>query len=187
MRKILIFLLMQFCGAAHGQVVYFSSPPFTLVNGARIDATQVMANYNRIISDGNTAYTAFLAQISSIGSGGTPAHAVVPFNLAACPAGWAAADGTGGTADMRGRFAMETNGGYSAGTILNDQIQDHTHFIPGTFVQQLSFFSSNFFTTGPQNFFPVGQSAISIGNPNVGNHGSETRPKNLALLYCEKS
>lgn len=42
---------------------------------------------------------------SAEGNGGiTPAGAVMAFNLTTCPAGWSAADGTGGRLDLRGEF-----------------------------------------------------------------------------------
>lgn len=43
----------------------------------------------------------------TLGEGGLfPAGTVMPFNLAACPTGWVAADGGNSTPDVRGRFPM---------------------------------------------------------------------------------
>lgn len=192
MRKWLLlipFLAFAGCGLEPvlAQVVYFTAPPFTLVNGALIDANAVMGDFNRVVSDGNTAYANFLAQIASLSGAPTPAGAVVPFNLAACPSGWIPMDGTGGTEDLRGRFVRSTQGTPAVGTIQADTIINHEHIVPGTFIGALNI-SVTAFPTSASIFFTSGTgSAMTVGAVNSGNHGSETRPKNVALLYCQKT
>lgn len=115
-----------------------------------------------------------------------PAGAVMAFNLSACPVGWVASNGSGGTVDLRGYFVrgLDTGGGVdpsrTLGSYQADQFQDHTHNITasngvsgGTLVTQPLTSA-----TGTVNFSTTG--------PISGNHGSETRPKNVALLYCQK-
>lgn len=192
MRKWLLLVpFLAFAGCdlepVMAQVVYFTAPPFTLVNGAVIDATQVMGDFNRIVSDGNTAYANFLAQIASLSGTPTPAGAVVPFNLSACPTGWVASNGSGGTVDLRGKFVRTTTGSPAVGTVQADQIINHFHQVPGAFIGSLTI-STLAITTSSSIFFTSAQgSAMTVGAPNSGNHGSETRPKNVALLYCQKT
>ena len=169
------------------QVVYYSSPPYTLANGTTANATQVMANYNRIISDGNTAYTAFLAEIATIGGVATPSGAVVPFNLSACPTGWKPSDGTNGTNDMRGYFIAESDGSIAYGTVSQDQLIDHQHALSGNFLVGYGA-NAKFSNSTPQEYIPNSPyNGIGVGNADSGNYGSETRPKNVALLYCQKT
>ncbi len=67
-----------------------------------------------------------------------PSGAIMAFNLAACPAGWVAANGTGGTLDMRGVVARGLDNGRgldTSGTGLGgyeaDMFQTHTMAAPG--------------------------------------------------------
>ncbi len=169
------------------QVVYYSSPPYTLANGTTADATQVMANYNRIISDGNTAYTAFVAEIAAIGGVATPSGAVAPFNLSSCPTGWIPSNGSNGTNDLRGYFVAESVGDIAYGTVVQDQIIDHQHELSGNFLIGNGA-SSNFSNSNPQEYAPNSPyNSVGVNNADSGNYGSETRPKNVALLYCQKT
>ena len=123
-------------------------------------------------------------QVSSVS--GVPVGAVIAFNLTACPTGWAAANGAGTTVDMRGYFVrgLDTGGAIdpsrTLGSLQQDQLQDHTHGVA---------FRVSANGTGSaeeiQNYPSTGYYATSP--PLTGNHGTETRPKNIALLYCQKS
>ena len=121
---------------------------------------------------------------------GVPSHAVMAFNLASCPTGWTAANGTGGTADMRGVVSrgldngrgLDTSGtglaGYEA-----DMLQEHTHATPS---------GSGFIVVGGGGLGSGGtiqatNGGVSTGAVNSGSHGYETRAKATVLLYCEKS
>lgn len=151
--------------------------PYVFTNGTTADATQVNADFAQIVANVNTNALPASSYVPF------PAGAVVAFKLAACPAGWIAADGTASTADMRGNFVrgLDTSGAVDPGRTLNtlqlDQLQDHTH--P---------------TTTPDGSVATGPGAINAGaigndtgNPDSGRHGTETRPRNIALLYCQKS
>jgi len=179
-RLLALFLFVTPAGAQ-----YFSSPPETLVNQTTTDATKMMTNYNRIVSDGNTTFNAFEAQLAALGGAGTPAGAVTFFNLSACPSGWIPSDGTAGTRDMRGYFARATGGSPAVGTFQAAQFVDHGHTIFGTFVTGLTG-SSNFANTGGV-VRASGGNLVTLGAPTGANVGSETRPKNVALLYCQKT
>lgn len=168
----------------------FSPPPATLSNVVVPDANIVMQDYNQIISDGNTAFNALQTAITNAAGAGLappPAGAVVPFNLTACPTGWVIADGTGGTVDMRARFARITTGSPAVGTVQADQFIDHTHNLTGAFVTGTS--GSNLGDVNGPGSIAVIQSLANytIVDAAGANVGTETRPKNVALLYCQKS
>ena len=67
--------------------------------------------------------------------GGTPAGAVMAFNLATCPTGWAPANGTGGMPDLRGEFVrgLDNGRGVDAGRILAssqiESLKSHNHSV----------------------------------------------------------
>lgn len=157
--------------------------PFIFQNGTTADATQVNADLAQIVNNVN----ANAAPI--VGSAFVPAGAAVAFNLAACPTGWIPANGASGTPDLRGYFVrgLDTSGlidpGRVRNTIQQDQVQDHGHSVSGG--TKSGSFDSGF--AGGGNSVAGGSSTIVVGNPNSGNHGTETRPKNNALLYCIKS
>jgi hypothetical protein len=182
-----LFLLIAFSFPACGQQ-YFSAPPYQLQNQTMTDANQMMANYQRIISDGNTVFANFQSQITAASGQAIPSGAILPFNLNACPAGFQIADGTGGTPDLRGYFikivSTGPGGTYQASTFLS-----HSHPVTGSFIAGLNF-ASQYFNSGSA-YRAVGVSTGgATGNVTgipAANIASETRPRNVALLYCMKS
>ncbi len=131
---------------------------------------------------------------------GAPDGLVAAFNLSACPTGWIAADGTNGTPDLRGAFARGMDdfgtaagaaGRDPAGTraLANyqaDAFQGHYHH---------AYNYSGAGGPGAARFFEVmawsigGQQVDNVRGPRPGGYGSvrvdwETRPKNIALLFC---
>jgi microcystin-dependent protein len=154
--------------------------------------------------------TAATLDATGITTGGVPAGAVMAFAMNSAPTGWLAADGTavsrstyarlfaavgtthgvgnGSTTfnvpDLRGYFVRGsgTNGdGTAAGTFgakQADELKSHAHDINN--------FSStgNFGTTGTQ-FGPVRYGPTATGAA-LATGGTETRPKNIAMLYCIK-
>jgi hypothetical protein len=148
-----------------------------------------MADFNQIVSDGNTTFNGFSSAISGL-SGGTPSGAVVAFKLGGCPTGWIPSDGTSGTVDMRGRFAREDNGD-STGTIYADQFYTHTHNLGGSYLLPPINYSEfeGQSCSGCTNFIAnaITGTNSQVGYTSTGNSGGETRPKNVALLYCQKS
>ncbi len=126
-----------------------------------------------------------------------PEGLIAPFYLDGCPSGWAPADGTNGTPDLRGVFVRgrdsvgigaagnDPSGSRSIGNLQADAFQGHRHS------QNLgSVVNTN---TGGGESVGGGtfqQFALVIGDPITdGTNGtprtaSETRPKNVALTYC---
>ena len=113
----------------------------------------------------------------------TPPGAVLAFEAERCPGGWSA------YAPAFGRFVRGIDPGVEAdrrrkpGSLEDDALQDHVHEIAGAK------------TAGhqPQVGAPHGYDAGALGNTinetkfvRSAKVGDETRPKNVALLYCLK-
>jgi hypothetical protein len=177
-----VLLCVLLCGSAQAQ--YFSTPPNTLLNYQLSDANTVMQNFNQIIADGNTTFNNFETQIAAIPGGGIPAKAIMPFNLVACPTGWVTADGTGGTPDMRGYFVKATGATIGVKTDTSTFI-DHFHVVIGDFITGLQIVTYPS-ATGPKQVLSSLQSYTPILGLTSGG-ATETRPKNIALLFCMKS
>ena len=121
---------------------------------------------------------------------GAPSGAVMAFNLAACPVGWSAADGTNGTPDLRGQFVRGINdfgtgvradgnedpdGLRALGNLQQDEFKSHKHG-----------YNVSYTMPGPghraSDYFGV----TSWVADTLYEGGNETRPKNVALIYCQK-
>ncbi|MGD9276077.1 MAG: hypothetical protein PVJ67_02805 [Candidatus Pacearchaeota archaeon] len=125
--------------------------------------------------------------------GAIPSGAVMAFNLNTCPGGWSPADGSGVSGDypsldLRGVFVrgMETFDGVSfnnrdedrsgagtLGTYQDDEFEEHRHQLDKTAggVETVS---------GELSDYRGGYSPIYTSYEG----GTETRPKNVALIYC---
>lgn len=163
--------------------------PQTKLGG--IGAIAMIANEFCLGSDCITSW-------SGIGGSSVPAGAVMAFNLETCPAGWVLADGNNGTKDLRGYF-IRGSGTNSDGTASGafglkqaDDFKSHDHS-DGTRGTSLEF---DWFGTpgGGTSFLAPKQtdSFWSIGDGQgpwgqvLPQGGTETRPKNIALTYCQK-
>jgi len=108
-----------------------------------------------------------------------PTGAVLSFNLASCPTGWSTSNGTGGTVDLRGKFVrgLDLGAGVDSGRTLGsyqaDDFKSHTHTMN----------AAGYGGAGPQAAY----NWATIGTYQTGaTGGTETRPKNVALIYCQK-
>lgn len=135
-----------------------------------------------------------------------PEGAIMAFNLAECPEGWAAADGDNGTPDLRGRFIRGLNDfGTGASSVdpaglrvlrsvQTDAFQGHKHLnqypVGGTFVEA----ASNDYTSLASMASAVQPNMGGFGDPgtpvNAGQGtpriSSETRPVNVGLIFCQR-
>ncbi|MCP3054942.1 tail fiber domain-containing protein, partial [Aurantimonas marianensis] len=116
---------------------------------------------------------------------------IAAFSASSCPAGW-----TEYTA-ARGRFlrgidptgTIDPDGVRTAGSVQADAFQSHTHDIEGQSggVNNIVAFQDS----NPDSTYSGGagtsrgDSYISVGNPNSGRVSVETRPKNIAVIFCE--
>ena len=135
-----------------------------------------------------------------------PEGAVMPFFLASCPTGWAPADGTNGTPDLRGRFVrglddagtgaagVDPDGVCALGNEQLDAFQGHRQRIFGLFQTGTT---TGLFTyavglgTAPRDVNGMAtpmdleaQGFLSDGTNGTPRVSSETRSRNVALLYC---
>ena len=126
---------------------------------------------------------------------GTPSGAVVAFNLSSCPVGWQIADGTNGTVDLRGYFlrGLNTNSsgvdaGRTPGSVQQDDFKAHSHLTPTTSgVVQSSENGREVASWTRYGYDYIdGQNPDRESPPTSVVGGIETRPKNVALLYCQK-
>jgi hypothetical protein len=144
---------------------------------------------------------------SSSGFGGIPTGAVMAFNLASCPTGWVLSDGSNGTRDLRGMFVRgfgtSTDGTASGafGQKQNDAFDSHNHTgttnSAGAHTHGYDSWNVNNDGTAGSNDANTGDSAKVDTTNSSGSHthafttnstgGAETRPDNVALLYCQKS
>lgn len=162
----------------------YQVPMVTIGLSPRVTVDQAVAT---IQSDVN----AKLAEISKLSS---LVGLIASFNSSSCPAGWKPADGTNGTPDLRGEFirgldnGRGVDAGRGLGSIQQHQLQTHTHRVTDGAVQ-----SYNMAVAGGNLYAPVIGAGATTDNypestaPHGANVGSETRPRNVALLYCVKN
>ncbi|MDD2870473.1 MAG: hypothetical protein PHS49_00655 [Candidatus Gracilibacteria bacterium] len=134
-----------------------------------------------------------------------PAGAVMAFNGTTCPTGWTAADGSGDekdtsgantTLDLRGTFIRGMNGSVNGrdvsralGNYQADELKSHNHAITTYDIFNTAAFIINDHSgdsiTSSDNSSPYGEIKNNrYYTDTLG--GTETRPKNVALLYCVK-
>ncbi len=159
-----------------------------------------------MISDADY-YKVIVTQIIRVNTtplfGGTPANAIMAFNLSSCPSGWILADGSSGTPDLRGIFirGAGTSGSYQMangtyytapfGTGMLDMLQGHWHSAmidsnTGTFDGAFGGTQrglGNQLLLGDGVRDPVDAGA-AYGEPRT---GGETAPVSFALIYCMKT
>ena len=122
-----------------------------------------------------------------------PNWSVMAFNLSSCPTWWIAADWTNSTPDLRWTFIRwiwwDANSRDITRTLWeyqDDQFESHTHYRntynASEFVYR-TWTSENWATIWSPNRW---QWLWETWNPNSWKRWNETRPKNIALLYCIK-
>jgi len=129
-----------------------------------------------------------------------PEGAVIAFHLSECPEGWAIADGDNGTPDLRGRFirgvddagsgaaGVDPDGVRAIGTIQLDAFQSHVHWRNSSHVTEAVLTGAGGVNvtwggTGLLGAEQTGEPSThgAFGGPRV---AKETRPVNVALIYC---
>ncbi len=176
---------------------YFKSGFFKGVGiGAGLLATSIFAAAAamNVFSAGEVVSAAKINQNFAIAA---PEGAIMAFFLANCPEGWAPADGTNGTPDLRGVFIRglddfgtgaagnDPSGVRALGNLQMDAFQGHAHTVFN--VVDGSYVIANIGIGGATE--PNTPTNRTSGDPvNSGwgapRYGMETRPKNVALTYC---
>jgi hypothetical protein len=136
-----------------------------------------------------------------------PIGSVIAVNSSSCPAGWAKANGTSGTPDLRGEFirGLDDGRGVDTARVLasaqSSQNLAHTHGVtdPGhSHVQRANAYDQDwawsiiaglnaggYSAGGPWNGATTNRAVTSISIQSNG--WTEARPRNVALLYCVKT
>jgi trimeric autotransporter adhesin len=122
----------------------------------------------------------------AVGASGTiPTGAVMAFDLVACPSGW-----TEYTA-ARGRFLRgidngagnDPSGTRAPGNVQADDFKSHTHALDSLTVTPYTMWDGD--VDGSVN--ATGYDKSTMGGTATATGGSETRPKNVAVLFCRKN
>ena len=119
------------------------------------------------------------------GGGGVPAGAVMAYNGTVCPNGWAE------YTPARGRFIRgidngagnDPSGTRAPGSVQADDFKSHTH-TPNNFLGISTYTMHDGTVDG--SVAATGYDKTEVGAVLNATGGAETRPKNVALLYCEK-
>ena len=167
------------------QAQTFSAVPYVFVGGTQANASQVMADFQSVVNNGNAVAASLASQIASITP--PPSGAIMFFNLAVCPAGWTQ-QAAYNSLFIRGLdLGRGMDPGNTLGQIETDVTQDHAHstsnIVTGTGTNNITQGGASAFL-----FFTSSNSTdLAIGNPTTGAHGAETRPANVSLLLCQKN
>ncbi len=127
----------------------------------------------------------------------TPDGAIMAFYLSACPTGWIPADGSNSTPDLRGLFirgrddfgtgaaGRDPSGVRAIGNMQNHGFQDHGHGMSGgQILRSVTPGGSDLSIQGGPRTLSYVNATETITS---GNSTTETRPSNVALIYCMKT
>lgn len=199
--------LAQILGLAAGTDVSFNAAGMLVISGATVQAALAATDAAlKSRSDVSTAIAADLA-LNKV-----PPGAVCFFAANTAPTGWLKANGalvsratyvnlfnyigttfgvgngttTFGLPDLRGEFLRNWDDGRGIdtsrvfGSAQAHMFQTHTHNVDGyTLV-------GSYRQDGTSTAVSTGGSGLPVSAPTSGNYGSETRPRNIALLGCIK-
>ena len=203
-RTSFIAAAIMISSAALGQ--WFPTPlPYTVTNSPTVDPnshTELNADFASIVSQGNAGQASLLVSITGLGPIGLPAGAVIFCSAGGgvcpadgCPTGYQVADGTNGTADVRGVYirGLDTGGSVDPGRSLasyqGDTFQQHSHGAMVVF-SSITSYTSQMTSAAPNGQIINAESASaspdttgSITSGVAGN--TETRPYTVVLVACE--
>lgn len=182
-KKLSILLLLCVSGnAVHGQT--FTPVPYTFIPGTIANASQMMANYQSIINNGNAVSADLASRIASKTL--LPSGTVAFFNNTVCPTGWTLY----GLANDRFIRGLDLGAGRDSGNTLFQQaaerLQTHNHSVTtggrtGTVAGANANFGSAFSTPVSANF------GTTFSQPVSGSAGGGVIPPAVKLLVCRKN
>lgn len=120
-----------------------------------------------------------------------PVGMVSAFNLAACPTGWANADGTDGRPDLRGKFVLGAGAGYSLGatggevnvTLTNGEMPGHNHGLKASVNSPGG--NPNYDTL--MQYEPITAPTVWVSTEDAGSGNAHNNmPPYYTLIYCVK-
>ena len=178
---------------------YFNTPPFSFVQGVPGDtcitnpaacakSSEVNANFQQLVTNGNAGYIALKAQVDAVSGSGAPTGAVIAVNSVTCPPGFIISDGNSGSPDARGVYVrgLDLGAGIdpsrALATYQDDQFQTHGH---SDFSVVTALTGSVGITGGPSNFITA-LTGSSSHTDTTSTTPTETRPDTVVLLYCYK-
>lgn len=185
MRKSLLMILsFLFIGLLSGMPCAKADTP--IVAGGSCDSlgiSTMATNQKSIVACLKEDSGALVWKSMTDGGSGVPAGTIAFFALAGCPSGWAMTNGSSGTVDLRGEFLRVWDGGrgVDAGRVLGsaqaDEIKSHKHDTYGGVRGGGSAPNKGHTKTDESTIGNLGTTATG---------GVETRPRNVALLACQK-
>ena len=140
--------------------------------------------------------------VDQVESANVPQGAVMAFNLDSCPSGWRLANGSGTIAgrsvpDLRDEFIRGAGGSYSVGNTQSyaiENIEGDVSFLVSASLNAVSSAQGVFgHSTNINGYLDSSSGGSWEGSRNfdfdasrVVNTANETRPRNVALLFCIK-
>lgn len=183
--RILALLFALISGPAWAQS--FSTVPYIFILGQPANASQVMANFNAVVAQGNSVANYIQSQIAAVTP--PPSGSFLFFNLTSCPAGWTAAPGPGFPRGLDLGRGQDTTG-TPLGGVEFSTLQDHTHSTGNgaTAMGTVSVVQGG----GGAHQLNSASSINSVTNATSGGvtgatSASVSFPKNVTLLLCQKN
>jgi hypothetical protein len=170
------------------QAQTFSSVPFTFTYGTQANASQVQADFQSIVNNGNAVANAIQAQIAGVTP--PPSGVNMFFNLASCPSGWSQ-NGYGTGTFFRSHDAgrgLDTTG-TPISSAESAALQDHTHTTSPTITATSTIGAQFYSGTGSVSRGYITQGTVSnpaTGSVSGANIGSTVIPKTVYLINCYK-